>query len=415
MKLVIPRGIIYHSVLQDIFYIFKCFFTPLTNEKKIQTFEQQFANYMGAKHALAFPYARTAIYYAIKAKKLPEGSEILMPPITIKPILDMVLACGLKPVFVDIHPDTLTFDIEKLKAAITPQTKSVLITYLFGMVPNLDEMISLCKEHQLFIMEDFSQCLNGKFKGKKVGTFGDVGIYSSSSIKTLDTYGGGLVVSDQDQLIAQMRKFQSELRPTKRIDLLKKIVTNLVRNVATTRYVFHFAVFPLIRMMTKKQEGSMIRHVGNRATSMLKNIPDEWFSKYTSLQADIGLKILPHIEAGDQERVQNVELVKSLAKGPAHRFPMGVQNSQNVYWQMMVYVSSAEKAQKFFQLNKVDTSTTSLVNISNLPSYPYQGHTPNAAEIHKNGLFLPAYPGLPKKDVQHIVQTLKSFSNDAQI
>jgi dTDP-4-amino-4,6-dideoxygalactose transaminase len=115
------------------------------------------------------------------------------------------------------------------------------------------------------------------------------------------------------------------------------------------------------------------------------------------------------------ERVRNVEAVKTQPECQAFQFPRGVQNGENVYWQMMIFVKSATNAQKFFQSHGVDTSTTSLVNISNLPSYPYQGITPKANEIHKNGLFLPAYPGLPKKDVQHIACTLKNFGNESQL
>src|SRR5688500_15003152 len=120
----IPRGIVYHRVVQDVSYLGRALFAKLDDDQKIRRFETQFASYVGAKHCVAFPFARTAVYYSLKSQNFAPGSEILMPPITIKAMLDVVIACGLKPVFVDINLDTLCFDVELLRKAITPKTKA---------------------------------------------------------------------------------------------------------------------------------------------------------------------------------------------------------------------------------------------------------------------------------------------------
>ena len=211
MKLVIPRGIVYHKVIDDILSLIQAVFAKLDDVRKISKFEQQFADYIDCKYCIAFPFARTAIYAALKLQNLPEGAEIIMPPITIKPMLDVVLDLKLRPVFVDLDPNTLCFDLEQLKAAITANTKAILITYLFGIVPNMEQLIALCREKNLFVIEDFSHCLNGKYRDKKIGSFGNVGIYSASSIKTFDTYGGGLAVTNNDELANKLRNAQTKL------------------------------------------------------------------------------------------------------------------------------------------------------------------------------------------------------------
>jgi dTDP-4-amino-4,6-dideoxygalactose transaminase len=405
MKLVIPRGIVYHRVLQDVGSLIQSAFAPLNDQSKVEEFEKKFASYLGSKHCIAFPFARTAIYYALKSKNFPKGSEIIMPPISIKAILDVVLECGLKPVFVDLNPETICFDPEKLRQAITPNTKAALITYLFGIVPDMDEMMAVFREHRLFVMEDFSHCLNGRYGEKKIGTFGDVGIYSSSSIKTLDTYGGGLLVTDDPSLNEILKKDQLQLKPPHRIGLIKKIFTDLIRNVATTRLVFHFLTFPMLRFMSKSRPDKTIKHLGLRDTQMLKSLPAEWFTRYTSFQAKIGLQLISGVEPEDKTRIKNVELVKSLTKTTKLRFPVGVPNSRNVYWQLMTYVRDPLAAQLHLHKRRIDTSTTSLVNISNLPAYPFQGMTPNANFIHSNGLFIPAFPGVSEQEIHHIAQT----------
>ena len=406
MLLNIPRGIIYHSLRQDFFALFCCFFLKLNKPKIIADFEKLFADYMVRKHCVAFPFARTAIYFSLKAKQISPGSEIIMPPITIKPILDVVLALQLKPVFVDLDKNTLCFDLNKLAESITGNTKAILITYLFGMVPDMDAMMAVCKKNNLFVLEDFSQCLNGEYNGKKVGGFGDVGIYSASSIKTLDTYGGGLLVTDDSAINGQLRQFQSELLNPSRCDLAKKIVTNVIRNLATTRIIFHLFVFPLLKFVKAINPSTLVKHTGERNKNPIQSLPTAWFAKYTSLQARVGIASLSKVNHEDSVRINNANFIRN---NTAVDFPKGVDNTRNVFWQTIAYFSEPLKILKFLQKNKIDSSITSLVKISTLPAYPVQGVTPVADMIYSAGLFIPSYPKLKKKDLSHIVKILNSI------
>ncbi len=407
MRLAISRGIIYHKLSFDILSLIKAFTFNLQDEKITKEFEDSFASYMGSRHCVSFPFARTAIFYALKSQNFPPGTEIIMPPITIKAILDVVLELRLKPVFVDIELDSLCFDFFELKRAIGKNTKAILITYLFGMVPNIEQMVSYCKKKGLFVIEDFSQCLNGKFKDKKMGTFGDVGVYSASSIKTLDTYGGGLLVCQSDNLYSIFHKNQNELSTPSRKNLIKKIVTNLVRNLATTRIVFHFFTFPFIKIISFLKPGIAIKHTGDRNKEMLSHLPKRWFESYSCLQAKVGLKLLPTVETFDWQRVSNVEKIKS--RSPKIKFPLGVSDAKNVYWQLVAYFDNAEKIQHYFHSKKLDTSTTSLAKISNLPNYPYQGKTPNADMLYSKGCFIPSYPYLSEEDINYIIGVLNEI------
>ena len=300
MHLVVPRGIIYHRIRDDIKYLFKAFYSNLKDKAVVLKFEKSFSDLVGSPYCLAFPYARTAIYFSLKAQNFPRGSEIIMPPISIKGILDVILDCGLIPVFVDIDPNTLCFDTEKLDKAITSKTKAIIVTYLYGIVPNIKEIISISKESNLFVIEDFSQCLNGKFKAQKVGTFGDVGVYSASSIKTLDTYGGGLLVCRNKKLFSTLSKFKNSLPPPGRKHLIKKILTNLIRNLATNRIIFTLFVFPLIRFLNFVKPGSVIKQTGERNVNMISSLPKEWFYSFSSLQANSGLSDILEVEKIDK-------------------------------------------------------------------------------------------------------------------
>ncbi|MCH9631812.1 MAG: UDP-4-amino-4-deoxy-L-arabinose--oxoglutarate aminotransferase [Chlamydiae bacterium] len=410
MRFAIPRGIIYQKLNANIICFFKAFFANLTDTKPIKFFEKEFAKYIGRKYCLAFPFARTAVYYALKAKNFPSGSEIIMPPITIKAMYDVILSLGLKPVFLDINLDTLCFDPEELSKVVNSKTKAILLSYLYGMLPDLNKITQLSKQHGLFVVEDFSQCLNGEVAEKKTGSFGDVGIYSASSTKTLDTYGGGLLVCDDDQIYATLKNYQASLTPPRRKDLLNKIKTNFIRNFATSRKAFHFMVFPLIKFLDKKKQGVTTKHLGERDLNMILELPKEWFQSYTSLQAKVGTKILSEIASQDALRVENVNIIKS--KIPMLRVPVGVPSAKNVYWQLKGYFADPLKVRQQLQRRGVDVSSTSLVKIANIPSYPYSGKTPNADYLYNNALFIPVYPGLKENDMEYIscqLNELKEF------
>lgn len=408
MPFSIPRGIIYHSLGQDLGSLAAALFARLGDASKVREFEECFAAYVGRKHCVAFPYARVAIHNALRAKGISAGSEIIMPPITIKTILDVVLDLGLVPVFVDLDPDTLCFDLEKLRNAITEKTSAVLVTYLYGMVPRLDELMSICQDRQLFTIEDFSQCLNGQFEGKKIGSFGDVGVYSASWIKTLDTYGGGLLVCDDSELHQGLREFQTRLSKPSRVRLIQKIIRGLVVNLATRRFIFHVFTFPIIRLMATLKPGSTFKHTGSRNQDRLHSLPEEWFEAYTSFQAGVGLKLIGEVEGTDEKRIRNAETLR--ASADTTWFPSGVPGGRNVFWQLVAYFEDPHGARTFLGSRGIDTSTTSLEKISTLPKYPYQGDTPNADRFYTNGLLIPSYPRLSPKDLERVRSALNGYA-----
>lgn len=395
----IPRGMIYHKIIESVGYFMTSFFMPLDDHSAIKKFESKFAEYCGREYCVAFPFARTAIYFVLKNLNLPSGTEVILPPVTIKGIVDVVLALDLIPVYVDWDIDTLNFQLDELDCKVTPKTKAVIITPLFGLVPDMKALTDFFRAKGIFIIEDFSQCLNGSFDGKRVGTFGDVGIYSCSSIKTLDTLGGGLAITSDTAMYEALRKSQADLFPADRKLLIKKAWVNLVRNVATTRLVFSLAVFPLLQIMRKFNPASTLKQTGSRNKDRLSMLPRQWFCGYSSLQAKIGLAHIDNILASDQIRIDNANFLKT--KCGFEKFPGTTKSSYNVYWQL-VMVQDPIMAQEVFASHGIDTATTSLELVSALEKYPNKTETPVAEKIYYNGIFLPCFPGLSKTDLERI-------------
>jgi len=403
----IPRGTIYHNVNQSLSYLAGALWKSLDNESKINEFEVAFARYCEREYGVAFPFARTAIYFVLKGLNLPKGSEVILPPITIKGIVDVVVELGLMPRYVDLDPDTICFRMDDLRSKIGPATKAVIITPLFGLVPDVEVMMRLFREHDLFVIEDFSQCLNGRFDGKRIGTFGDVGVYSASSIKTLDTLGGGLAVTDDEHLYESLRQAQSGLRPPNRGFLIKKAWLNFVRNVATTQPWFSVLTFPALQFIRSRNPEAALKQTGNRDKSRLAKLPVLWFCRYTSVQADIGLARLEAVAVNDAARVANVEFMKSRI-GSKH-FPATTARSSNVYWQLILLSSNALLAQSFFARRNVDIATSSLELVCALKDYPNREDLPEAERIYRNGIFIPCYPSLSQADMERVAATVTEF------
>lgn len=404
----IPRGIIYHKVRESIRYLVSALFCSLDDSKKVHHFETVFAQYCKRKYCIAFPFARTAIYFTLKSLNLPKGSEVLLPPITIKGIVDAVLALGLMPRYVELDAETISFDIEDLSRKINEKVRVAIITPLFGLVPDVPAMVKLLRAHNVFIIEDFSQCLNGKYADQRIGTFGDAAIYSASSIKTLDTLGGGLAITDDEVLFEKLKKEQIGLLPPNRKVLVKKAWINLVRNVATTNPVFSWLTFPMLQLLRKINPTSALKQTGNRSKSQLLALPSTWFQRYTSLQAGIGLEQIERICSLDKLRIRNIDFIKQAASGS--KFPRTTAESGNVYWQLIMHATDAVAAQQHFARQGIDIATSSLELVCALENYPNQESLANAEKIYHNGVFIPCYPNLRQRDIERIVSALHTYS-----
>ena len=407
MKLPISRGRISHTLFEDLVWLVRSVFSKINDSQTVTRFETTFAKYVGRKHCIVFPFARTGIHAVLKNLDLPEGSVVLMPPITIKPILDVVFDLKLVPVFVDIDQSTVCFSESALTDALKSSPRVAILTYLFGIVPDVEALCKTLRNAGVFIIEDFSQCLNGKFRGDQIGSFGDVSVYSASSVKTLDTYGGGFVFTDDDKMAKRLGDSQRELSKPSRSRLIKKVQTDLIRNFASQPIVFALLTFPVLRFLTWRGGSKLTKFTGDRDQQPLPSLPAEWFESYTSIQAKVGLQQLKQMEEKDTKRKSAINQINS-----SHNFkdrPIGKDGGENVFWQYIVYADNFPEFQKQLTSRGVDCATTSLVKISGLESYPFQGVTPNADRLYSNGVYLPCYHQLTKTQISRISNALSEL------
>ena len=409
----IPRGIIVHSLQESLVGFFQSIFFKLNDNAQIEGFENAFANHCNAKHCVSFGFARTSILFILKSLNLPPGSEILMPPITIKGILDAVISLGLKPVYIDLDADTFCINLKKLNDEDNQNIKAAIITPLYGLIPNLEEISYALRSKKIFSILDFSHSLNATYKQKKITSFFDASVYSSSSIKILDTLGGGHVLTNDNKLFAVLKTKQESLRKPDRSALIKKAFINLYRNLATSHPIFGLITYPLIQLMSFFSRGLVLKQTGRRDKKPITEMPSVWFSQFSSVQAKIGLNLIARTKEMDFIRINNAKQIRS--KIGDYHFPRTTLESKNVFWQLIVLVNDSRIFQKFCLSRGIDVATSSLELLPSLKGYPGRVDLEIASNLYKNACIIPCNHLLKKKEIDKISRIIKIYFDELNL
>lgn len=166
---------------------------------KVREFEEAFAKYCGAQYALGVTSGSSALKVALTAMDVGPGDEVIVPAFTFLATYEAVLEVGAIPVMADIDT-SLCLDPEDIKKRITPRTKAVIPVHMCGAPARIDTIMTVARQHKLLVLEDNAQGCGASFQGKKLGSFGDMGIFSFDYVKTVTTGEGGMVLTDNKSM-----------------------------------------------------------------------------------------------------------------------------------------------------------------------------------------------------------------------
>ena len=176
------------------------------NVWKARTFEQEFSTYLGAKHTHFCASGTAADSLCLASCGIGYGDEVIVPPYTFIAPIEAVLVAGAIPVFAEID-DTLCLSPEGIEKVITPRTKAVLIIQVFGSMGKMDEILAVCKNHNLILIEDAAPALGGSYKGKMLGNFGKMSAFSFDFYKIITAGEGGAVATNDDELYEKAHRY----------------------------------------------------------------------------------------------------------------------------------------------------------------------------------------------------------------
>ncbi len=176
----------------------------ITTGPTIAAFEKAVAEYVGAKFAVAVNSGTAALDIAVGALGLKPGDEAITTPLTFAATSNALVYNGIKPVFADIDPKTLNIDPADIRRKITPKTKLIIYVDYSGQPCKIDELRAIAEEHKLFLVEDAAHAIGAMYKGRRVGTFADMTIFSFHPVKHITTGEGGMVMTNNEQFFKKL-------------------------------------------------------------------------------------------------------------------------------------------------------------------------------------------------------------------
>lgn len=184
----------------------------------VNAFEKEVAEYVGIAHASALSAGTAAIHLALRILGVGEGDVVFVSSLTFSASCNPIVYEKATPVFIDSEEDTWNMDPKALRRAFEkyPNPKAVIAVHLYGTPAKLDEIMALCEEHNVPLIEDAAESLGSTYKGKHTGTFGKIGIYSFNGNKIITTSGGGMLVSDDEEITRKATFLATQARDAAR-------------------------------------------------------------------------------------------------------------------------------------------------------------------------------------------------------
>lgn len=167
---------------------------------KVRRLEDAWAAYYGARFAVSMNSATSCLYAAIGALGIGYGDEVIVSPYTMSACAVCVLVYGAIPIFADVNLGTGCLDPESVEAHVTPRTRAIIVVHQFGIPADMDRLMDIARRHRLKVVEDCAQAHGAKYRGRWVGTIGDIGVFSLNVNKTIQTGEGGVCLTQDEEL-----------------------------------------------------------------------------------------------------------------------------------------------------------------------------------------------------------------------
>jgi len=346
----------------------------VTSGPKLAEFEATLSKYFDGRPVRCFANGTATMKIALQVAGIGPGDEVITTPISWVATSNVILGVGAKPVFVDIDPVTRNLDLNKLAAAITPKTRAIMPVYLAGLPVDMDQLYALANQYQLRVIEDAAQAFGSQWKGKKIGSFGDLVSFSFQANKNLTTVEGGCLVLNNDGEAKLAEKFRLQ---------------------GLTRY---------------GMDGMDVDVLGGK-------------DNLTDVNAAIGLEQLKQLPSYQVRRAelarQYFEVIRAELKSANLenlKLELPVENFTDSNWHMFQVVLpleqlTADRAQVMTELKDLGIGTgVHYPAITGFTLYKNQGYktsdTPIAERIGRSILTLPLFPAMADQDIGRITKGL---------
>ncbi len=326
-----------------------------------KAFEAEVAEFCGVKHAIGVGNGTDALQLVLDAHGVGPGDEVITTPFTFFASAEVVSQVRATPVFVDIDPKTYNLDVEQVKQKITSKTKAIIPVHIFGQPAEMDELMQLAEEHNLFVLEDAAQAIGSEYKGKKIGAWGHAATFSFFPTKNLGGYGdGGMIVTNDDQLADKLR----------------------ILRVHGSRPKYYHGIIGYNSRLDEIQAAALrikLRHLDD-----WNNARAEKAAYYNKLLSE--LPVVTPYHAPDRKHIYHLYNIQAEDRDGLmeHLKENGI--SSGVYYPLPLHLQEVYKDLGY-----------------------KEGDMPNAETISRKIFALPLYPELAEETMEHIVQVIRNY------
>lgn len=331
----------------------------------IPEFERSFESWIGVRHAAAVSNGTVAIHLALVSLGIGLGDDVIVPTLTYVASVNSITYTGATPVFCDSLESTWQMDPEDVRRKISPRTRAIMAVHLYGQPCDMDELLKIAREYNLFLIEDCAEAFGTYYKGKHVGSFGEISTFSFFGNKTITTGEGGMVVTNDETLHDRVVHFKGQ-------------------GLAKHREYWHDVIGYNYRM--------------------------------TNICAAIGLAQLEQAKTFIVKKLQIAAWYQRELKGTPVTFHSAVGDVQHSYWMCSILVPSStdrDSLRKRLSDNGIETRPL-FYPVHSMPMYAqhFQRY-PVAESIGWRGINLPSYPALNESDVIEISSIIADHFRDA--
>ena len=369
----------------------------------VAQFESEFTRLLGGGHVMAasLEYGRMALLKVLKALQIPAGSEIIVPALTFWVVPEITRVAGLQPVFADIDPATFTLSPAAVERAITPRTRAVLPTHLYGLACDMDPILALAKKHDLKVIEDCAHSLGATYKGRMVGTLGDASFFSFQAFKPLNTFGGGLAwVRDADVAQRVAEYIAAEPLPTeKRVE--KVLSAGWWQRTFIRPTVFTYSLFPLwyLASFTNVKPDRYLWEKVQR----LDPQPPHYGGKFSNVQAAVGLAALARLPEFIERTRRHAKVFDGmLGDIPGVAIPRIPEGQTHVYYQYCPYVPDSAGLVRRCIRRGIDVAPMHVDVCTRMEIFGWKGPATPGAEKAATSVQVPVYESLADHEIERI-------------
>jgi dTDP-4-amino-4,6-dideoxygalactose transaminase len=377
----------------------------------VAALERRIEKLVDVRHAIAMPMARVGIYLVTKHTIAP-GQKVILSPYTIADVVNMVICANGVPVFADIDRASCNISAASVAKLIDADTGAVLVTHFYGNTADMEPIQRVCEARGVPLLEDAAQAFGARYGNQAAGTIGRAGVLSFGMYKNINSFYGGMVVTNDGALAGAIRDEIATWPPADTVHLAKKVVSGLITDIATWPPLFRSVTFRLFRWAFLNGVDSINNKLKIDTDPQLKReLPAEYRQRMSPLQARMIANQLPNLEPQTEARIRAAKLYhEGLSDIPELLVAPLKTNREHIYWYYPIQYADRAALVAHVMRQGRDITMSYHRNCASMPCFvEYARDCPNAQATADSLIYLPTYPRYGEEEIKETIRAIRSY------